>query len=59
MKVFDANWNVDHINSHLKENCPYIELEGADEQVVVYTGLYQHNDGSLHDEPQNREPQAR
>jgi len=51
-QILGNRWNVDDLIRHLR-------IEGAevgkdnDGQIILYTGLFQAQDGSLYSEPQN------
>lgn len=46
-KVFDSQ---DHMTDEwLTDNSPEKDNDG---QLVFYTGLYEHSDGTIHDEPE-------
>lgn len=46
-KVLKKGWNVDDILTFLKDHhCPHVEKDN-DGQIVLYTDLYEDEDGSL------------
>ena len=49
-KIANRDWDVDLVLSYLGENCPAVEADNEG-QIVLYTGLFEWPDRTLHTEP--------
>ena len=52
--VHRPGWNEDTLIQYLEKHSGNIDSDNEG-QIIIYTGLYQHRDGSLHDTPQEDE----
>jgi hypothetical protein len=54
-KIYEANWNVDSLIEYISTEGATVEQDN-DGQIILYTDLWEHADGSLHDEPSEQWP---
>lgn len=50
-QIYGKGWNVDTLAAHITKHGAEADKDNEG-QIILYTDLYEHGDGTLHDHPE-------